>query len=138
MIDKKDVYPWVKLLMREKDIKDFSLLVHNYYKLANMRVMQHIRNKYNVPSEELMTLMMAIFSRMLNEAIYSIGANMRDGYSITDVYEKNHLMNLVRLLNGEHLPQEERTDIDTTDFVSGLNKFKEFVKENGKSFDYNN
>lgn len=124
---------WMKLLAREKDSEDFFMLIHNYYKLAMMRVMQYIRDKYKVPPEDMQTLVIAICSRMLNESVYSVGANLKDGYGIKDIYTKDHLLNLVRVLNGEPLSQEERTDIDT-DIQSGLNKFKQFILDNAEEF----
>lgn len=129
----QELSPWMKLLGRQKDTEDFSMLVHNYYKLALMRVMQYVRSKYEIPPEDLQTLVIAICSRMLNESVYSVGANFKDGYGITEIYAKDHLLNLVKVLNGEPLSKEERTDIDT-DIQSGLNKFKQFILENGKEF----
>lgn len=120
-------------LSKEENNKEFAELVHGYYKLASMRVMQVLREKYKIPKEEIHTLMMAIFSRLLNESCYSIGANMKNGYSINECYHKEHLLNLLKVLNNESLDQFSREDIDTQ-IESSKNKFREFVMENASDF----
>lgn len=124
---------WMKKLSQEQNSEEFSQMCHDYYKLATMRVMQELREKYNIPKEEIPTLTMAIFSRMMNEAVYSVGANIRENYPITNFYAKDHLLNLVRVLNGESLDPLNRDDIET-DIQNGLKKFREFICN--KAFDF--
>lgn len=124
---------WMKELSREKDAEEFSQLVHNYYKLATMRVMQEIREKYNVPKEDQSTLTIAIFARMLNEAVYSVGANIKENYPIENFYTKEQLLNLLKVLNGEPLDQFERGDIEI-DLQHGINKFREFIMSKAHDF----
>ncbi len=88
---------WMKRLSNEKESKEFSQLCHDYYKLATMRVMQVMRNKLNVPEEEILSLMLAIFARMLNETVYSVGSNIKYNYKITDFYKKDHLLMILKL-----------------------------------------
>ena len=40
---------WMTQLSREDNTDEFSLLVHNYFKLSVMRIMQTMREKYDVP-----------------------------------------------------------------------------------------
>lgn len=124
---------WMKELSHERNNEEFSQLVHNYYKLATMRVMQFLREKYNIPNEEIPSVTLAIFARFLNESCYSVGANIKSDYRITDFYSKKHLLTLVQVLNGEPLDQSDRDDIDT-DIYLGLNKFKEFILANASDF----
>jgi hypothetical protein len=124
---------WMKQLSNEKESEEFSQLCHDYYKLATMRIMQVIREKFNVPKEDIPTLTLCIFARMLNESVYSVGANIKENYSITDFYCKKHLLNLVKVLNGEPLNPLDRDDIEV-DIQKGLDKFKEFVLKNGRDF----
>ncbi len=122
---------WMLELQKEENQKEFSQLVHNYYKLATMRVMQFLREKYSIPSEDIPTITIAIFARMLNESCYSVGANLRSDYTISHFYSKEQLMNLVQVLNNEPLDPFKRTDID---FQNGLAKFREFIKQNASDF----
>jgi hypothetical protein len=124
---------WMKQLANEKENEEFSELCHNYYKLATMRIMQAMREKLKIPPEGIPTLTIAIFGRMLNEAVYSVGANIKDSYKITDIYSKSHLLLLLKVLNGESLDPLERDDIET-DLQKGLAKFKEFIILNGRDF----
>ena len=124
---------WMKELSNEKNNEEFSQLCHDYYKLATLRVMQLIKEKFNVPKEDIATLTLAIFGRMLNESIYSVGANINEGYKITDFYDKKHLLNLIRVLNGEHLDNSDRDDIDT-DIQGSLEKLRKFILENASDF----
>lgn len=122
---------WMKEL--QKDNEEFSQLVHDYYKLAVMRVMQVIRKKYSVPPDDIHTLHMSIFSRMLNEGCYSVGANIREDYPITNFFLKEHLLNLLKVLNGERLFPVERKDIDM-EVEHQLEHFKKFIMENASDF----
>lgn len=122
---------WMEELSKEKNNREFSQLVHNYWKLATMRIMQEIRDKYQVPPEDIPTLMMSIFSRMLNEGCYAVGSNIRESYPITDFYSQEHLLNLFKVLNGERLDGELRKDL-YSDIKVGLEKFKEFILLKGK------
>jgi hypothetical protein len=122
---------WMKELQKIENNKYFSELVHEYYKLANMRIMQKMREKFNIPSEDIAPFMISVFARMLNESCYSLGSHIREDYPITNIYSKDHLLNLLKVLNGESLSQFERTDIDM-DIDVRLQKFKKFVMENGK------
>lgn len=124
---------WMKQLLKEKNNNEFSQLCHNYYKLATMRVMQAMREKWNVPQEDIPTLTLSIFSRMLNESVYSVGSNIKADYGIFDFYSKEHLLNLTRVLNGESLQQTDRQDIET-DIQKGLSKFREFILTNASDF----
>jgi hypothetical protein len=122
---------WMEELQKEENNKEFSELVHNYYKLATMRVMQEMRSKYNVSPDDIPTLMVAIFARMLNESVYSVGANLSEHYGIDKMYTKEHLTNLLKVLTGEVLSQFDRTDIDIFNL---LEKFKEFIVLRGDGF----
>lgn len=122
---------WMKKLAEDNTY--FSELVHAYYKLASMRVMQELREKYGIPQEDLPTLYCAIFARMLNEAVYSLGAQIKNGSSIRDIYSKEQLLNLVRVLNNEELDVHSRDDIET-DIKKSLDKFKQFIVENASTF----
>lgn len=124
---------WMKELSKEENNREFSELVHGYYKLATMRVMQFLRQKFSIPQEDIPTVTLAIFGRMLNEACYSVGANIKSDYKITDFYNKQQLLNLVTVLNGEPLNQEARKDIDA-DIKSGLEKFRRFIIDNASDF----
>lgn len=124
---------WTKKLSKEENTEEFSELVHNYYKLATMRVMQVIRKKYNVPKEDIPVLTISIFGRMLNESCYSVGAQFKNGLGIENIYPKKHLLLLLRVLNGEPLNQEDRDDIDTN-IQSSLKKFQKFIMENASDF----
>lgn len=117
---------WLKELSREDNSEEFSQLCHDYYKLATMRVMQVMRDKYKVPPEEIPTLTMAIFARMMNESVYSVGANIKPTYGIDSFYDKKHLLNLINVLNGEPLDSYARDDIET-DIQKGIAKFREFI-----------
>lgn len=124
---------WMKQLSNEKANEEFSQLCHEYYKLATMRVMQEMREKFNVPKEEIPTLTLSIFARMLNEAVYSVGSNIKNNYRITDFYTKDHLLNLIKVLNDEPLDQRNRDHIET-DIQKGLQKFREFILKNASDF----
>jgi hypothetical protein len=126
-------YQWMKELSREGNNEEFSDIVHQYYKLATMRVMQFLRKKYDIPADEIPTVTLAVFARFLNESCYSLGANIRSDYKITDFYSKQQLLTLVRVLNGEPLKQEDRDDIDW-DIKSSLDKFKRFILDNASDF----
>lgn len=132
-LEKKMSSDWMKELEKQENCHEFSTLVHNYFKLASMRVMQFIRKKYNVPPEDSVTLIVAIFARMLNEGCYAIGANIKPGFGIEDIYTKEHISNLMKVLNGEFLEEFQRTDIDT-DVLSGVDNFTEFVRKNATDF----
>lgn len=124
---------WMKELSKDVNNREFSQLTHEYYKLATMRVMQFLRDKYNIPEEDVLAVTLAVFARMLNEACYSVGANIKNGYRITDFYSKEQLLTLVHVLNGDPLKRQDRTDIDA-DIGSGLQKFRQFVIDNASDF----
>ena len=124
---------WMKELSKDVNNREFSQLTHEYYKLATMRVMQFLRDKYNIPEEDVLAVTLAVFARMLNEACYSVGANIKNDYTITDFYSKEHLLTLVHVLSGNPLKRQDRTDIDA-DIQSGLQRFKQFVIDNGSDF----
>lgn len=123
----------IQKLSREKDNAEFSELVHCYFKLAVMRVMQEIRDKYNVSENEIQTLLLAIFARMLNESCYVLGGQIKNGIEIREIYSKEHLFNLVKILSGESLDPNDRTDIDVNP-ISRIEKFKEFVLKKASDF----
>jgi hypothetical protein len=120
-------------LAKEENNKEFSELCHAYYKLAAMRCMQSIREKHDVPPGGIETLTLAIFGRLLNEAVYAVGAAIKQGMPITDIYGKEHLLNLLKVLNNEPLDPTTRKDIDA-DIKRSIGRFKEFILENGPSF----
>lgn len=122
---------WVNELKNEKNNKEFSELVHNYYKLASMRIMQEIRSKYNVSPDQIPTLMISIFARMLNESVYSLGSNLNENYGIDKIYTQDHLENLLKVLTGEPVSQFDRKDLD---FNHLLDNFKQFILINGEGF----
>ena len=124
---------WMEELSKDVNNREFSQLTHEYYKLATMRVMQILRAKYNIPDEDVLAVTRAVFARMLNEACYSVGANIKNDYTITDFYSKEHLLTLVHVLSGNPLKRQDRTDIDA-DIQSGLQRFKQFVIDNGSDF----
>lgn len=124
---------WMKELGNPESNREFSQLVNDYYKLATMRVMQFMREKYNVPKEDIPTLTLAIMARFLNDSVYAIGANLKSDYPITNFYSKEQLLTLVKVLNGESLSPFDRKDIDT-DIQRGLSKFKEFIMKNASDF----
>lgn len=124
---------WIKQIQSEKNNEDFSQLCHNYYKLATMRIMQVMRKKFNVPQEDIPTLTMCIFARLLNETVYSVGANINHDYPITSIYSKEQLLLLCKVLNGESLDQTNRDDIET-DIQKSLVKFQEFILHNASDF----
>lgn len=124
---------WMKILSEPENAKEFSQLTHDYYKLATMRIMQFLRDKYNIPKDDIQLLTLSIFSRMLNESCYSVGSNISTDYPITNFFDKKHLLTLVRVLNGEPLSQFDRNDIDI-DIQSGIQKFKEFIINNASDF----
>lgn len=126
-------FDWMKELQKKENNDELSQLVHNYYKLATMRVMQFLREKYNIPPEEIPSITLMIFGRMLNESCYSVGANIRQDYPITHLFDKKHLLNLVKVLNGESLDQTLRVDIDS-DLKNGLEKFKKFILDKAPDF----
>jgi hypothetical protein len=120
---------WMNELIKLENNKEFSQLTHNYFKFAVMRIMQEMREKYNVPKEDIATLNIAIFARMLNEACYAVGVHIKEDYPIKNIFSKEQLLTLVRVLNGESLSQFSREDIDI-DIEKGLQKFKEFILNN--------
>lgn len=95
--------------------------------------MQVMREKYNVPKEDIPCLTVAIFARMLNDAIYAVGANIKSNYPISSIYSKQQLLNLINVLNGEPLNPFDRDDIDTC-IQSGAARFREFVMKTGPGF----
>lgn len=129
----KELPEWMKKLANEKNNKEFSQLCHDYFKFGAMRVMQEIRDKYNVPKEEIGTLMLAIFARFLNDGCYVIGAAIQNGMNINDILCKEQRLNLLNVLNGEPLDPLKRTDIDA-EIKSGLEKFKKLIIEKGHDF----
>jgi hypothetical protein len=98
-----------------------------------MRIMQVMREKYKIPPEEIRDVIFAIFGRMLNESCYAIGSNIRPDYPIDSFFTKDHILNLIKVLNGEELRHDLRSDIDT-DIQRGLLKFKEFIIKNASDF----
>lgn len=124
---------WMKQMSSEKSNEEFSQLTHDYFKLASMRVMQTLREKFNVPSEDIPTLTIAIFARMLNESIYAVGSLIRKDYAITDIIPRDQLLNLLKVLNGESLNSFDRDDIET-DIDKGLKKFRDFIFQNASDF----
>lgn len=124
---------WMKDLSKPENNKAFSELCHQYFKLATMRVMQDIRDKHSVPKEEIATLTLAIFARFFNEGCYAVGTAIKNGMHINQFLSKEHRLTLLKVLNGEGLDQLKREDIDT-DIERSLQKFKEFILEEGGSF----
>jgi hypothetical protein len=124
---------WMKELRKEHNNDEFSLLVHNYFKLTTMRIMQNMRDAYDVPEEGIPTLVTAIIARLLNEACYAVGAQISDDYKITDICSKEQLCILIKVLSGEHLDRTDRDDLDMEPGVL-LEKFKMFVLEHGRDF----
>lgn len=131
--DKTITKNWIEALKKEDNTEEFSEIVHEYYKLASMRVMQFMRDKYQVPKEDIPTLTIAVFCRFLNEVCYSVGANIKKDYGIYHMFDKKHLLNLLKVLNGESLDQFARDDIDT-DIQIRLQSFREFVMKNASDF----
>lgn len=126
-------FDWMREMAEEQNQKDFSQLCHDYYKLATMKVMQEMRRKFNIPAEEISTLTLAVFGRMLNEAVYAVGSNIKENYPINNFYTQAHLFNLIRVLNGEPLDPYDRKDIETN-IDKGLAKFKEFIVSKAGDF----
>lgn len=124
---------WIKELEKGENSKEFSQMVHDYYKLSTMRIMQFLRKKYSIPEEDIQTVVIAMFSRLLNEGCYSVGSNIREGYPISNMFSKQHLLNLCRVLNGEPLDQSKRKDTETN-IKESLTKFKKFITENASDF----
>lgn len=112
------------------DNEHFSELVHSYHKLAAMRIMQDMREKYDIPRSDMPILICALMSRLLNESCYAIGSNMANGLNICDFYQKEHLLNLINVLNNQPIQNSQRVDID---IKNGLQKFRDFVEKNGQN-----
>ena len=124
---------WMKKLAKDENDEFFSQLVHDYFKLATMRVMQVIREKFEVPPENINTLVLAITARLLNESCYAVGGAILNGMPLFDIISKEQATNLLKVLNGEFLDQKDRMDIDT-EHDSSLAKFKKFIIENANNF----
>ena len=124
---------WMQEISKKENNEKFSLLCNHYFRLATMRVMQVMRAEYNIPSDELININVAIWARFLNESCYAVGSALRHGIALNDIMSKEHLNNLVKILSNESLDFNERTDIET-DYEIHLKKLKEFISENGKDF----
>ncbi len=128
-----DLPNWMKELAKEENNEEFSMLCHQYFKLASMRIMQNIREKFQVPPDEIITLMMAIFARLLNESVYAVGARIKCGMKLQDIFDKNQLLFLFKVLNGEPLDPLTRLDIDV-DIERSKAKFREFITNKASDF----
>lgn len=124
---------WMKELSKKENNEEFSLLVHNYFKLASMRIMQEIREKHQVPNDDVPTLMIAIFARLLNESVYAVGSNVKEGCPITNIYNKQGLLNLINILEGKHIDGLKREDLDIS-LEERVKGFKEFILKNADDF----
>ena len=108
----------------EKEVKFFSELVHNYYKLALMRVMQQLREKWNLNSDEVQELMVSIIGRMVNECAYGLHGIMKGtGMRIEKILPPMTIQILKEaLLHGNVVDPEIRKDINID-----IQEFKNFL-----------
>jgi len=79
---------WMKQMSTEENNREFSELCHAYFYLGGMRVMQAMREKYSVPSEDIATLLVAIFGRFFNEGCYAVGAAIKNGMKLDEIFDK--------------------------------------------------
>jgi len=124
---------WKQELRKKENNKKFSNLCNQYFILATMRVMQEMRAEYNIPTDEILTINLAIWARFFNESCYAVGSALMHGMALTDIMSKEHLNNLIKILSNVPLDFNEHTDIET-DYKIHLEKLKEFISENGKDF----
>jgi hypothetical protein len=124
---------WMKELSLEKNNEEFSLLCHQYFKLATMRVMQEMREKHQIPPYDIPTITIAIFARFLNEACYAIGAAIMNGMKIDEIFDKEQRLNLLNVLMGKFLDPRKRSDINTN-LEESLEEFKSFIRVNARDF----
>ena len=125
---------WMKKLEREENNEEFSLLVHRYFKMCLMRIMQKMREKYEVPQSDIPTLVCAIMARLLNESCYAVGSQITENFTINEILSERQRVNLIKVLSGQDLNPLERDDIDFS-CKNELNEFKKFIIKNNKAFD---
>ena len=125
---------WLKKLEREENNEEFSLLVHRYFKMCLMRIMQELREEYEVPPSDIPTLVCAIMARLLNESCYAVGAQITENFTINDILSEKQRVVLIKVLSGQSLSPLERDDIKF-DSRKELEEFKKFVIKNNKAFD---
>lgn len=118
-----------KIKNNELEVKFFSELVHNYHKLAIMRVMQILREKWNLNSNETQELIYSIIGRMVNESAYALcGAMQGTGMRIEEILPPMTIQILKEsLLHGNVVDPQQRKDINTDikmfkDFLINLNE----------------
>lgn len=126
-------FEWMQRLSQESDNKEFSQLCHDYFKLGTMRVMQAMREKYDIPPSEIPTLTIAIFARFLNDGVYAVGAHILHGMSLNEILSKEQQLMLLKVLMGEGLDQLTRSDI-TTELNECQWNFRKFILENAGDF----
>ena len=103
----------------------FSDLVNQYFKLSGMRVMQIIREKYNLPHSEMPNLITAIYARQMNEACYCCcGLMIGSGLKLEEMLPKETIALLGNLLDGKLSDPKLREDIDIN-----VGAFKKFLTE---------
>jgi len=115
----------------EKEVKFFSELVHNYYKLAMMRVMQQLRERWSLSPQEVQEIIISIMGRMVNECAYGLhGAMKGTGMRIEQILPPMTIQILKEaLLHGNVVDPATRKDIniDIQEFKNFLNHLREEI-----------
>jgi hypothetical protein len=115
---------WTEELNKEENNKEFSLLVHRHFKLATMKILQDMREKYDVPGSDVSFLVCVIFARLLNESCYAVGTQITKNFTIKDIFTETQLCAIMQLLSGVKIKQIDRGAIN---FDDELDNFKRFV-----------
>lgn len=108
--------------------KEFSLLVHHYFKLSCIRIMQDMREKYDLHEDDMPTLLIAVFTRMLSESCYAV-----HDYTINEILRKEKRLVALKVLSGEKIEKENMKHTEE-DLDIAINNFKKFILEKGGDF----
>lgn len=120
---------WLK--DNQEEILFFSQLVHDYQKLAAMRVMQTLREKWRLSQEDCQHLMISIFGRQMNEACYSVGGAMMATKMRIDEILPSATIELLKtaLIDSGINDPNQRKDVDIT-----LTHWREFLSKGNSEF----
>jgi len=121
-----------KIRNDKEEIEFFSLLVHNYHKLATMRIMQILREKWNLDEDETKEIIISIIGRMVNESAYALHGIMKgSGMRIEQILPPMTIQILKEaLLHGNVIDPQQRMDINTD-----IKEFKDFLVKLDKKTD---
>lgn len=119
----------LKLKNDPQEMQHFSRLVHNYQRLAGMRVMQEMRARLNLDPDETRELYISILGRQMNEAAYGVsGTLMGSDITLQELLPPITMCILKDLIiNNKISDPSKRIDLGVQTSQELLKQYQEFL-----------